>query len=71
MIQTAPISKNKMTYDEAILYCRFCTYKGYTDWRLPTWAEYKSLNCWYIDRSARWSVNAEDYLWWVSPVRDI
>lgn len=60
MIQAAPPTNDDMTYEEAIVYCQFCTHNGYTDWRLPTWDEccssasniYFRINskfCWYSD----------------------
>jgi len=45
-----------MTYEEAVLYCQFCRYNGYSDWRLPTRDEYLNnlyknglSNGWYFD----------------------
>jgi hypothetical protein len=40
MIELAPSSESRMSYDEALLYCQFCNHNGYTDWRLPTAYEY-------------------------------
>lgn len=34
-LQWAPVS-NDLSYDEAIMYCVFCSYGDYTDWRMPT-----------------------------------
>jgi hypothetical protein len=52
MIELAPITQNKMTYEEAILYCQFCNHDGYTDWRLPTFFESNLLHrCWYYPYS--------------------
>jgi hypothetical protein len=70
MIALAPRSKNiKMTYDEAVLYCKFLDYDGHIDWRLPTWDEYQTnsgIFGWFLDRKqlsrARWGV---------TPVRDV
>jgi hypothetical protein len=43
IIQAAPQSVNKMTYTEAVLYCQFCNYNGYMDWRMPTMDEWCDL----------------------------
>lgn len=69
MIEFAPISKKPMSYDEAVLYCVFCTHGGHTNWRLPTEEEYHESNniwrSWYQDEAFDGSVyNA-------MPVRDI
>lgn len=67
MIQTAPISKKQMTYDEALLYCRFCTYNGYTDWRIPNSDDLKliSHSSWYEGM-----VHHPLSVWTIQPVRD-
>jgi hypothetical protein len=44
MIELAPITQNKMTYVEAILYCQFLVHLGHRDWRLPTTEELIELN---------------------------
>lgn len=70
MIEFAPVSVNKMTFGEAIMYCTFCNHCGYSDWRLPTWEEYQ----WYDMRGWYW-----DNIWFdnfkfmsvVTPVRDV
>ena len=49
-LEVGPVSSKFLTYEEAVLYCTFCEHGGYTDWRLPTWAEYcylPSLIGWY------------------------
>jgi hypothetical protein len=50
-ISVAPKTDNKMSYEEALLYCQFCNHNGYTDWRLPTLDEYLSIGmhnfCWW------------------------
>lgn len=69
MIEYAPVSKNKMTYDEAIVYCQFLKYNGYRDWRLPTREDYflfGNIYGWYLDRER--TANSEHP---VKPVRDI
>ena len=33
-------TENRMTYDEAVLYCQFLKEDGYGDWRLPTKDEF-------------------------------
>lgn len=69
MIVYAPRSKNEITYEDAILYCTFCDWDGYSNWRLPTWAEYIKgshigLNAWYDG-------SVSQLLWYAVPVRDI
>jgi hypothetical protein len=69
MIEFAPRSENKMTYDEAILYCQFCNHDGHIDWRMPTYMECAQAisilhNAWYIDMLS-------GLLWWSIPVRDV
>ena len=72
MIELALRSENEMTYEEAVLYCQFCRYNGYSDWRMPTKKEYllNSMHGWYINRydSDR---NRTLFTWWVGPVRDV
>ncbi len=69
MIERAPISENKMTFEEAILYCQFCNHNGYTDWRMPTADEWICdvdipFSSWYIS-------DPDVYASCVVPVRDI
>lgn len=40
MITAAPISANRMSHDEALLYCLFCNHDGHNDWRMPFDTEY-------------------------------
>jgi hypothetical protein len=76
-LQWAPKTKNAMTYDEAILYCQFLEYNGYSDWRLPTRAEY--LKDWCRPGNIIWVSDPEpydyqhysnEYLFEVCPVRE-
>ena len=54
-----------MTYDEAVLYCQFLDYDGYTNWRLPTRTEWNhDWWFWFQDRD-------ETRTLYVRPVRDI
>lgn len=69
MIEIAPTSAKPMTYNEAILYCVFCRYGGYNDWRLPTIKEYHEGN--NIWRSWYQNEVLEGSLYNVTPVRDI
>lgn len=32
----APTSINRMSYDEAIMYCLFLNYNGYTNWQIAS-----------------------------------
>ena len=66
MIEIAPSSENYMSYNEALLYCVFYNYNGYTDWRIPTrreWMNNSVLSGWYLNRR-------NDIVWHVMPVRD-
>lgn len=67
MIELAPRTEYEMTYENALLYCQFFEYNGYSDWRLPTkeeWNQYKFSWSWYLDRNS-------DFMWYVTPVMDI
>lgn len=67
MMAVAPKSANRMKYDEAILYCAFCDHDDHTDWRMPTYAEYRSnlrIDGWYVN-------DTRGGLWKVTPVRGI
>lgn len=67
-IEVAPISKNEMTYEEAILYCQFLEHNGCRDWRLPTLDEYYLI----CTRSCSWFIDLDtEQLWYVVPVRDV
>ena len=69
MIELASLTENKMTYDEAILYCQFCNHNGHRDWRLPTRDEYGNNDKiwgWFAGRSSAWTVSQK-----VCPVRDV
>jgi hypothetical protein len=71
MIEVAPESKNRMTYNEAIIYCQFLEHNGHTDWRMPTRHEYRSnmmISGWYQDRASQIHTSI---LWVVVPVRDV
>lgn len=70
-LEFAPLSALRMTHGDALLYCAFCNYGGYTDWRMMTNAE------WYVlpnsGRVATWFVDdmlmEGDDLYHVVPVR--
>lgn len=51
MIEFGTRTNNRVTYDEAIMYC-FCLGEG---WRLPTWNEWLDdgmlENRWFVGRS--------------------
>lgn len=51
MLIRAPRSPNKMTYEEAVIYCKFCDHNGHNDWRMPDRSEYVYFGsysmCWY------------------------
>lgn len=65
-IDKAPISKLRMTYDEAVMYCLFLMYDGRTDWRLPTANEIDghAMFVWIQDDDTNRSLK-----WHVQPVR--
>ena len=57
-----------MSYDEAVLYCTFCTHNGYTDWRMPTkaeWSDSRGMIGWWLD------YGESSHYWSVTPVRTI
>ena len=67
-IEQAPPSINKMTYEEALLYCTFLDYRGQNDWRLPTEDEVDG-NRWFV-----WNLDDKsnhNTIWSVVPVRAI
>jgi hypothetical protein len=64
-VEHGPRSENKMTYDEAIMYCFWFTYNGKKGWRLPTFHEFLDGNSWYKD------AEITKRKWYVKPVRDI
>lgn len=86
-LQWGKITKDVMTYDEALLYCQFCNEGGYTDWRMPTLKEFAAVKpqcrilTWYVDEQryhniGRYSVSPvrETITWWqdiISYKRDI
>jgi len=59
-----PIS-DRLTYNEAWLYCITLDYDGHKDWRMPTSIEYNDLphRGWYVERYG-------NDIWAVTPVRD-
>jgi hypothetical protein len=69
MIEFAQKSR-VLSYDEALLYCKFLDFNGYTDWRMPTFEECieHAVYGWCVGRIT-------DYwhkpVWTVTPVRDI
>lgn len=78
MIELAPNPENKMTYEEALLYCQFLKYNGHSDWRMPTRSEYRTITKlagWYTDngqstQSDEYPWNSVREIWTVTPVRD-
>ena len=57
MLDFAPHSRTRLTYDEAVLYCFFLDYKGHRDWRLPTEYEYSV----YLTGSFCWDTSDANY----------
>jgi hypothetical protein len=67
LFEVGPVSKS-MSYDEAILYCRFLDYNGHRDWRMPTIPEARligSLGWGQDDHDMEFASNLT-----VTPVRD-
>ena len=76
MIELAPSSETRMTYDEAILNLFMCKHDNKKDWRLPTEYEYyyggnarEIQASWYKDREIAY--NHDVHTWHLTPVRDI
>jgi hypothetical protein len=72
MLEWGIKSDNRMSYDDAVLYCAFCTYGCYNDWRLLTKPEYDDADLyqsdvWYLDDALKDDSDG----WYVVPVRDI
>lgn len=72
MLEWGIKSDNRMSYDDAVLYCAFCTYGGYNDWRLLTKPEYDAADLcqsdvWYLNDALKEDSDG----WYVLPVRDI
>ena len=53
MIETAPVSEDKLTFDEAWLYVLLLDYDNKKDWRLPEFLEYMH----------EYDVNKTGFLW--------
>ena len=75
MIQMAPRSKTRMTYNEAILNLFMCKHDNKKDWRLPTDDEYYWGNAYHIEESW-YKSGGEDfgydrYDFFLTPIRDI
>ena len=75
MIEIAPRSETRMTYDEAILNLFMCNHDAKKDWRLPDEYEYYYGNAreieasWYKDREIEYI--HDQSTWHLTPVRDI
>jgi hypothetical protein len=69
-LEFAPFSEYNMPYENALLYCQFCSYNGHTDWRMPTadeWHNNPTIWGWYTDRP-----QYHEYTTWsVRPVRNL
>lgn len=68
-LEVAPKSNNKLTYDEAVMYCFFLDFNG-KGWRIPAREEYivhndRLFGCWYEGREQK------DKPLRVKPVRDV
>jgi formylglycine-generating enzyme required for sulfatase activity len=70
-VEVAPRSENKMTFDEAQMYCLFCQHNGKKNWRLPTRHEWETIYGW---ETPVWLVENDNVvineMWYVQPVRD-
>ena len=70
MIEVAPRSTEKMTFENAQLYILFYEYNGHRGWRLPTLAEWLSNKPPVVGWDSSGGSTA-DLLRYVTPVRDI
>ena len=64
-IEHGPRSPDKMTYDQAQLYCFMFSHNGKKGWRLPTFHEFIDADSWYQD------AEITKRKWFVKPVRDV
>lgn len=55
MLDRAPLMRKVSTFDEAWLFCATLDYKGFSDWRLPTWGDGVNISLpriyWHSDRN--------------------
>ncbi len=72
MIESAPISPTRLTYDEAWLYCLTLEHNGHHDWRMPSYDERINLGCCFgtWDMNRLWQYKGEKEKLRVAPVRD-
>jgi hypothetical protein len=73
MIEFAPHSPY-MTYQEAVLYCKFLEHDGYTDWSMPTYNEYRCHTAlgWYVEFGERTNITGNTVVKLrVNPVRTV
>lgn len=63
MIERAPVSTYKMSYDDAVMYCFLLKHDGKRGWRLPTIREFIT-DSWYEDEPI------SKRQWYCAPVRD-
>lgn len=71
MIELAPMSTERMTYDNAKLYILFYEYNGHRDWRLPTFTEWITQKDVYGWDDKEPSISDSQKRRFVTPVRDI
>ncbi len=55
---------SRVTYDERNNYCQSLTLGGYSDWRLPTVAEFDTLNT--VKDKLHFAWDKENYLFWTA-----
>lgn len=71
-IEVGPRIYNRITYDEALLYCMTLSFKGYYDWRLPSDSEtIFEFEVVWIDDNDRYVKQYPTVTYPVTPVRDI
>lgn len=72
MIEIASEIKDRVSYNEAWLYCLTLEYDGHKDWRLPSYSEYEDHDLnnqyWYNDDVLQYD---PDEYWTTIPVRDL
>lgn len=69
MIVLAPRSDYELTYEEALLYCKFLEYDDYKNWRMPTyqeWLDLDEMHGWFYGRLTLLALSL-----YVIPVRTI
>ena len=64
-VEHAPRSNEKMSYEQAQLYCFMFSHNGKKGWRLPTYREFIDGDSWYKD------AEITKRKWYARPCREI